>query len=389
MDFNDNLESLKKAIEKESGIIVNSVSRCRKLSEWLKQKNIFISYSTLSRVFHLSTQHYQTHTSTLDQISKAIGFLSFDHFVKIKKDKSLGNISLRQAQMHLSLLSYQATPIESAQFFIEKILENEVLYCSLAQQLAKQLLNGNKKNESALKFLGNNIIGRKYFYQYFVDEDDLSGIYSHSIKNYYIPNATDSEELTFSKLYNLRKLVLKSPNQHKQINQPLNELQSNNQHIINLHLYSRWAEVKLLSIYAEQKKIDEAFLHQQTQNLLNYFNTQTPKNEVIASIGRWNRALALTGQHNKNLLPESWLKVSITELLNGYKDLEFHSPTYFFLSKQNEFNISKNIIPYSMWDNALLTSSLFLQSGNYINNQKDFYHQKLGIHPIFLNNLIK
>ena len=389
MDSNKSLESLKKAIEKESGIIVNSVSRCRKLSEWLKHKNVFISYSTLSRMFQLSSQQYQTHVSTLDHISKAIGFLSYDHFIKLKKDESLSSISLKQAQMHLSLLGHQGNPVKSAQFFIERIIENEVIYCGLAYQLAKQLLDGNKKNETALKLLGNSSIGRKHFFQYYVDEDDISGIYSHSINNYFICNSTDGEELTFSKLYYLRKLVLKNPNQYKQVNQFLDEIELNKLHFSNLHLFSRWVEVKLLAIYAQHKKIDKEYLMHQTQIIMNYFKAETPTNEAIASIGRWNRALVLTGQHNKNFLPESWIKISINELLNGFQDLEFQSPTYSLLSKQDGFNISKNRIPFNHWDNAILTSSLFLQSGNYLNNQKDFYNQKLGIHPIFLNNLIK
>jgi hypothetical protein len=389
MDFNNNIESLKKAIEIESGIMVNSFSRCRKLSEWLKQKDVFVSYSTLSRLFQLTNQKYQSHISTLDHIAKAIGFLSYDHFVKLKKEESLSSISLKQAQMHLSLLSQHATPLKSAQFFTERIIESEINYCSLAQQLAKQLLDGNKKNEAALKFLGNSSIGRKHFFQYYIDEDDISGMYSHAINNYFVCNSNDGEEFAFSKLYYLRKLVLKNPNQYKHVNLLLEEIEKNKQHFNNLHLYSRWAEVKLLSMYAEHKKIDEAYLKHQTQTIINYFKTHTPSNEIIASIGRWNRALALTGQHNKKMLPESWLKVSINELLNGFKDLEFLSPTYFFLSKQDGFNLSKNIIPYNQWDNAILTSSLFLQTGNYINNQKEFYHQKLGIHPTFLNNLTK
>ncbi|MCX6294119.1 MAG: hypothetical protein NT127_07480, partial [Sphingobacteriales bacterium] len=296
----------------------------------LKQKDVFVSYSTLSRLFQLTNQQYQSHISTLDHIARAIGFLSYDHFVKLKKDESLSSISLKQAQMHLSLLSQHATPLKSALFFTERIIESEINYCSLAQQLAKQLLDGNKKNEAALKFLGSSSIGRKHFFQYYIDEDDISGMYSHAINNYFVCNSNDGEEFAFSKLYYLRKLVLKNPNQYKHVNQLLEEIEINKQHFNNLHLYSRWAEVKVLSMYAKHKKIDEPYLKHQTQTIINYFKTHTPSNEVIASIGRWNRALALTGQHNKKMLPELWLKVSINELLNGFKDLEFLSPTYFF-----------------------------------------------------------
>lgn len=385
---NPQFDRLKKALEKESGIVINSFSHCKKLSEWLKKKEVFISYSTLSRLFQLTSQQYQTHISTLDQISKAIGYFSYDHFIKLKKDESISSISLKQAQMHLSLLGHHDNPLISAQFFIERIIENEVVYCSLAHPLAKQLLNGNKKNLPALKWLAKSPIGRKHFFQFFVDEDDLSGIYTHSLANLYDASTKNEQELIFSKLFYLRKSILKFPSQYKIVNKQLVEIETSQLHLQNLHLFSRYTEVKLLTHFSEHKKVDPEFLNQQTKIIINHLNSDTPKNEIIAAIGRWNRALMLTGNHDVNVLPHSWIQICISEFFYGFQDLEFQSPTYAFLSKLEELNMAKKDVQFNQWDNAIITSSLFLQSGDYLMNHKNFYLNKLGIHPLFLNNLI-
>ena len=121
--------------------------------------------------------------------------------MKITVNEDFNNVLLKQAQMHLYLLEHQNNPIKSAQFFQEKIIENEIIYKSLAQPLAKQLLNGHKKNLPALKWLAKSPIGRKHFFQFFVDEDDLSGIYTHSLTNLYDASTKNEQDLIFSKLF--------------------------------------------------------------------------------------------------------------------------------------------------------------------------------------------
>jgi hypothetical protein len=291
--------------------------------------------------------------------------------------------------MHLYLLEHQNNPIKSAQFFQEKIIENEIIYRSLAQPLAKQLLNGDKKNLPALKWLAKSPIGRKHFFQFFVDEDDLSGIYTHSLTNLYDASTKNEQDLIFSKLFYLRKSILKNPSQHKIVNKELIEIETNQLHLQNLHLFSRYTEVKLLTHFSEHKKVDSEFLNQQTKIILNHLNSDKPKNEIIAAIGRWNRALMLTGNHDNNVLPHSWIQICISEFFYGFQDLEFQSPTYAFLSKLEDLNIAKKNVHFNQWDNAILTSSLFLQTGQYVKHHKNFYFNKLGIHPIFLNNLTK
>ncbi len=386
---NPQFDRLKKALEKESGIVINSFSHCKKLSEWLKKKEVFISYSTLSRLFQLTSQQYQTHISTLDQISKAIGFYSYDLFLKITVNEDFNNVLLKQAQMHLYLLEHQNNPVKSAQFFQEKIIENQIIYKSLAQPLAKQLLNGHKKNLPALKWLAKSPIGRKHFFQFFVNEDDLSGIYTHSLTNLYDVSTKSEQDLIFSKLFYLRKSILKNPSQYKIVNKELVEIETNQLHLQNLHLFSRYTEVKLLTHFSEHKKVDSEFLNQHTKIILNHLKSNTPKNEIIAALGRWNRALMLTGNHDINVLPHSWIQICISEFFYGFQDLEFQSPTYAFLSKLEGLNMAKKIVHFNQWDNAILTSSLFLQTSQYVKNHKNFYFNKLGINPLFLNNLIK
>jgi hypothetical protein len=241
----------------------------------------------------------------------------------------------------------------------------------------------------ALELLAKSPIGRKYFFQFFVDEDDVTGMYSHSIAKLYEKYTRNELDLAFSKLYQLRKSILKNPSQYKAIEKQLLAIESNQLHLHNLHLFSRWSEVKLLVHYSQFQKIDIELFKRITQNILDGIKTNTPKNETIAAVGRWNRALLFTGNLKVDLLPKIWIEQSINELFNGLEDLEFQSPTYSLLSKLGEIKMSERLIYFGQWENAILSSSLFLQTKNYIVNHKDFYFHKLGIHPIFLDNLIK
>jgi hypothetical protein len=214
-------------------------------------------------------------------------------------------------------------------------------------------------------------------------------MYTHSLTNLYDASTKNEQDLIFSKLFYLRKTILKNPSQYKIVNKELVEIETNQLHLQNLHLFSRYTEVKLLTHFSEHKKVDSEFLNQHTKIILNHLKSNTPKNEIIAAIGRWNRALMLTGNHDINVLQFSWIQICISEFFYGFQDLEFQSPTYAFLSNLEGLNMAEKIVHLNQWDNAILTSSLFLQTSQYVKNHKNFYFNKLGINPLFLNNLIR
>ena len=72
---------LKHALEQRIGFTINSIQRCKQLDAWLKEYNIFISYSTLSRIFGFNKNGVIPRQRTLDLLCSVIGYSNYESFI--------------------------------------------------------------------------------------------------------------------------------------------------------------------------------------------------------------------------------------------------------------------------------------------------------------------
>jgi hypothetical protein len=65
---------LKEALQKRTGIALDGVMGCKRLDTWLKLRGVYISYSTLSRIFGLATLHTSPREGTLNDLVSILGY---------------------------------------------------------------------------------------------------------------------------------------------------------------------------------------------------------------------------------------------------------------------------------------------------------------------------
>ncbi len=187
------LHDLMRHIEKRSGIRLQSFSDCKRLSELLDQSGINLSALTLSRCFGFTKSEHRPFASTLNLLSVYLGFRSFNHFSQAT------NEAVRYALTHPELkfeegdfaytaleLAIQTEDWETTRLIIESFDPKPSNTTEFVWFLGTQM-RSLKKKDGFLALLADTEVGRKYFYESFVDEDDPDNYYSNALQQFYAP----------------------------------------------------------------------------------------------------------------------------------------------------------------------------------------------------------
>jgi hypothetical protein len=374
--MNEDFVLLKRELQNRTGIMLDTISGCKKLDTWLKLRGVYISYSTLSRLFNLANLKTIPRKSTLDELATVLGYANFSNFI----------FEIRNSTNHCEL------PLE-LQFDFERYLaENKLelaasLYLEMttitaeaklfSKDLAVQLFAQPTLNQSALNLLANSENGRAYFFQTYIDEDDISGNYQRSLNDFFLTDANAEEEL-FSQLFLLRKKVLSGAKIALK-NHPL--LQINQ--LGSIHLNARIIELQLISLrnlksVEKNKKMEQVFDSTYLQ-LLKCNN----KPEELALLGRFARGLLFSGATNFIRFHKKIELAMIESLKSDFTDFEFQIPIYALLRLHNPFQPLR-IPQASNWPNAYYSSIIFILSKEKRKQYESFFFHSIGIHRNFL-----
>jgi hypothetical protein len=201
------LHDLMRHIEKRSGIRLQSFSDCKRLSELLDQSGFTISALTLSRCFGFSKSEHRPFPSTLNLLSVYLGFRSFNHFSQATNEAvryALNHPELKFEQGDFAYtaleLAIQTEDWATTRLIIESFDPKPSNTTELVWFLGAQM-RSLKKKEGFLALLADTEIGRKYFYESFVDEDDPDNYYSNAIQQFYAPKTAAIGHQIFYKSY--------------------------------------------------------------------------------------------------------------------------------------------------------------------------------------------
>lgn len=367
--------NLKMALEERVGYGINSILNCKRLDFWLKQKGIYISYSTISRIFGIAKLRTSPRQRTLDDLSLVLGYKSFDDFCCHFSNSKIINTPYIDLQIDYEIALIEENNKQATLLFLE-LVELNSKYDFLSKDLSLQLCRNFELNKDHFKILASNQLGRELFYLKFINEDDLTRNYLKSLEEILISDATPTE-LEFIELYSLRKKILSLD---KIID--LEEWKTHSSgYSQNIHHISRNIEISLLLISNKSNKEKDKALEWITNRVINSFKKCTCIQEELALFGRYSRGILISKS-------EYWLKSqrnlcdTIIRLLNSeINDFEFQFPMYTLL---NKIGYSKpTILPtYTSWPNAYFTS-LFLFAGLEGKDSRQFYQKKLLVHPDF------
>jgi hypothetical protein len=191
------LQELKRQVEKRSGIYLQCFSDCKRLSEQINLEGVSVSALTLSRCFSISKSAHRPFVSTLNLLCVYLGYRSFNHFCSETNDLVKYALTYPQLQFTSGDYSYAALELAikvgdwvTTRLILETFNPANSDLMEMVWFLGKQARNHSEKNK-LLSLLADTETGRKYFYEWFVDEDDPNGYYSDALKQFYQP-LTDS-----------------------------------------------------------------------------------------------------------------------------------------------------------------------------------------------------
>lgn len=303
------LHDLMRHIEKRSGIRLQSFSDCKRLSELLDQSGINVSALTLSRCFGFTKSEHRPFASTLNLLSVYLGFRSFNHFSQATNEAVKYALSHPDIKFEKGDFAYTALELAiqtedwvTTRLILESFDPKSSNTTELVWFLGTQM-RSLKMKDGFLALLADTEIGRKYFYESFVDEDDPENYYSNALQQFYAPKTGEIGHQIFYKsylsgkqLYCEKKADWKSLKFINDSSIDFNEL--------HYHQVSRLIEMR---IFQEFIGLNRRSKMEQILNELLTWLVKEPWYDRSASLSRALKALVVSGhfdyfaQHNQGL----------------------------------------------------------------------------------------
>ena len=367
---------LKEALQKRTGIALDGVMGCKRLDTWLKLRGVYISYSTLSRIFGLATLHTSPREGTLNDLVSILGYSNFKEFLLFESSKNLESIVPFDLQFSFERALSDKKLSEASLLYL-RMVENSFSAKVFSKDLSRALLENICVSKQALSQLASSPLGRESFFLTFIDEDDVSGNYRRSLNEFFLPLANDSEK-HFVELYSLRKDILSLKKTNIKKNRSL--LQGN---FGNIHLNARALEIELLKVKTKQIAQQEKEVGALSEAAYSMFCNCSKKSEELAVLGRFARGVLYAGVSNFILEHKNILQAMLFLLKQPIMDYEFQVPIYALLCQVNHAP-NLPILQPSSWTNAYYSSAVFLLNKESRKQNELFFQSTMGIHKSFL-----
>jgi hypothetical protein len=246
--FDKNIQKLKKNLEFKLGFAVLTYHDCKKASARLKLDKISLSPLTIGRLFSVFKDTKRPYNSTLDLLTRFLGYESFSSFCIDTSD--LVGTRLYNPSFEIVNGSFQALELACQQAdwkmvktILEEINPHKDDY-EFPMFLGNIVRNHPERNDF-IKALMDVEVGRVYFFERFVDEDDPDGYFSHALTSFCSNYRRDIGSQIFKVCFQLAKQIY----QENKFN--VSEWRTFEQMGLNLkelhfHQISRWFELKTL-----------------------------------------------------------------------------------------------------------------------------------------------
>lgn len=296
----------------QEGILQPDYKNLQKLSEnLLTKKNIHISANTLARLTGLKKETRNHYKHTLDNLAKATGFASYEHYERVfsfKKQRYLSDTTWSQSDFVFSYTETAARKNDTHYFdalnsFISQhgCPVDEMLKLGLA---ITKGLRVNQEPEKLLPALCNAPVFIDLLFETYVDIDHLSGYYGNAMlllsqkasegsRTWFLSNALAWHYCRLTGNHydymKIGELLMNFPVHH--IEKLLSEK--------CVFPYARWMSAAL-SFTIEQKKIQQQ--QQLIESVFNSMNTLPPDDAMIVISQVSETATLLSGIQQQELI---------------------------------------------------------------------------------------
>ncbi len=356
------ISSLKKALEEKIGFKIDSVKACRRLEQMLLTQKLYVSDTTLSRIFSVSKTQATPRTDTLNLLSIFLGYAHYEAFLNLKlPDYDEERYLVKSLELKSLLLNQQYYQAIDLMEELKNIAPNAYLF--LMQDLGKAIFGQKEKDKKAIAYLLERDYSSHHFHEFFVYEDDPYGHFSWSIENINSLGNKTEGRILFENYYLNRKKLLRGE-KHKDLIKTDEKA--------HYYIHSRYLELELLmtknskSSFEITDLIKERLLHEKDPNAL------------LAYCGRCCRALLYNGLQHLLEKDMEWENLCLRIFQLSDKDLEFNAAIFAFLKKVYRENLPLDFYLKNRWENALLESELMLSMAFEEKKTLNNYRQILG-----------
>jgi hypothetical protein len=346
------LSALKSELEKKVGFAIDSFKNCRRLENLLQHKGLYISYSSLARMFSVGNKTTEPRLSTLNELSIFLGYQSYEHFNQFNENSAEELEAYTRKVLEMKSELFFGNRLKGLELFIDIRKKFGSLSDLLSQELALQLFNTQNLPKQDLEHLVAKGITEVNFMDFFIYEDDPFGHYE-----WFLEHASSAENQSFDfqnfkNLYIERKRLLKGiSSDHNQFNQlTINQ---------SVHLYSRVLEIEILQkAICQPKELLEFFQERLDQTIKLLANRH--EYDKIIMLGRMFRAACHSGIDNNIRLDQETKQFCIDLINSTALEFDFMAPMYAVLKNDPALKLSLAFYQNNHWKNAQFESEMLI-----------------------------
>jgi hypothetical protein len=359
------LTQLKSALEQHVDFQINSIAACRRLEQLLIKQGHYVSYTTLSRIFSLAKINTHARSSTLDELTRYLGYNDYDSFLEVNDEREESNRKKMEALLEVESLFLANNERAAIRRLMKIKSETPKVFAYTSQFVGNYLFGSQKEHSQALEELLQYEHYTLDFLQLFVFEDDPYGHYANLLNQLAKRQSNNLELLQFSELFKQRKELMLST---KKMN-PL----FHKQDLTHFHLKSRSLELELLANIHSNKSILI-----ETDTILQLIIDWKEADFALAYVGRWCRGLIYTNRYEVLKYHLAWKEQCISLLQIQEVNKEFQAPIYTFLALTHGYHGSLAFMYKGDWENAKLESKLLLSLAFQQHDAFKIYKRLLG-----------
>ena len=365
------LSALKSELEKKMGFALDSFKNCRRLENLLQHRGLYISYSSLARMFSVGNKTTEPRLSTLNELSVFLGYQSYEHFNQFNENSAEKLEAYTRKVLEMKSELFFGNRLKGLELFIDIRKKFGSLSDLLSQELALQLFNTPKLPHQELEHLVAKGITEVNFIDFFVYEDDPFGHYRWFLQHASGAQKQSQDFQNFKILFSQRKDLL----QGKAVDEKSLPIQNINQ---SVHLYARILEIEILQIAATQPKNLLEFYQERLDQTISLLKNRHEFDKTIV-LGRLFRAACQTGIDKKILL-DSETKQFCVEVINSNDlELEFQAPMYAVLKNDPKLKLSLAFLHNNYWKNAQFESEMLIAKALGLKKVYETYQNVLHI----------
>jgi hypothetical protein len=346
------LVTLKSELENKVGFALDSFKNCRRLETQLEKKGLYISYSSLARMFSIGNKTTIPRNTTLNELSVFLGYQSFEHFKNQFENSSEEMEAYTRKVLEMKSELFFGNRLKGLELFIDIRKNYSKLSGWLCQDIALYLFNNQTLPQKELEHLVANGITEVNFMDHFVYEDDPFGHYEWFVQHASSIDHQNKEFKNFKTLFLERKKLLRNDH-NRQIQLPRISIQQ------SVHLYSRILEIEVLQQAANNPKNLVDFFQELLDQTVKVFRNHHEYDKIIV-LGRLFRAVCHSEIDNKIILDEETKQFCADIINSNALEFEFMVPMYVVLKNDPLLRLSLTFYHNNNWKNAQFESEMLI-----------------------------